>query len=203
MSLRIWKEKVLLILYIRNLDITTLARKVYDEQKNQKWTGLAEETRNICEKLSIEDCNITQISKANYIKILNQALHDKNEKNLRILATGKCERFTSEQYGKKEYMSKKNIFEVRTQYRSRFGLLAFAGNYQHDKRFAQSNWLCRCGEAREDESHLRSGKCKVYGDIVERFSDLSQDESLVQFFAAVLERRDQLDDYQATLDGGE
>ena len=78
MSLRIWKEKVLLILYIRNLDITTLARMVYDEQKNQKWTGLAEETRSICEKLSIEDCNITQISKANYSKILNQALHEKN-----------------------------------------------------------------------------------------------------------------------------
>ena len=74
---------------------------------------------------------------------------------------------------------------------------------QNDKRSAQSNWLCRCGEAQEDESHLRSGKCKVFGDIVERFSDLSQDESLVQFFAAVLERRDQLDDYQATLDGGD
>ena len=97
MSLRIWKEKVLLILYIRNLDITTLARKVYDEQKIQKWTGLAEETRTICEKLSIEDCNTTQIGKVPYIKILNQALHKKNEQNLRLLATGKCERFSSEQ----------------------------------------------------------------------------------------------------------
>ena len=104
---------------------------------------------------------------------------------------------------RRNILVKKNIYEIRTQYRSRFGLLVFAGNYKNDKRFAQSNWLCRCGEAQEDESHLRSGKCEVFGDIVERFSDLSQDESLVQFFAAVLERRDQLDDYQATLDGGD
>ena len=93
------------------------------------------------------------------------------------------------------------------QYRSRFGLLAFAGNYQHNNRFAKSNWLCRCEEAQEDETHLGSGDCKVFGDIVlllvERFSDLSQDENLVQFFAAVLERRDQLDEFLQALDGGD
>ena len=120
-----------------------------------------------------------------------------------MLAKGKCERFLNEKYGKKDYISKKSIYEVRTQYRSRFGLLAFAGNYQHNNRFAKSNWLCRCEEAQEDETHFRSGDCKVFGDIVERFSDLSQDENLVQFFAAVLERRDQLDEFRQTLDGGD
>ena len=153
--------------------------------------------------MSIEDCNTTQVCKGKYVKILNHGLHEKNEQDLRLLAKGKCERFTSEKYGKKDYISNKSIHEVRIQYRSRFGLLAFAGNYQHDKRFAKSNWLCRCNGAQEDESHLRSGTCKVFGDIVERFSDLSQDESLVQFFAAVLERRDQLDEFLQTPDGGD
>ena len=110
-------------------------------------------------------------------------------KTRRLLAKGKWEKFISEKYCKKDYISKNNIPEVRIQYRPRFDLLAFAGNYQHDKRFAKSNWLCRCNKAQEDESHLRSGNCKVIGDIVERFSDLSQDESLVQFFDTVLERR--------------
>ena len=122
---------------------------------------------------------------------------------LRILAKGKCERFITEEYGRKDDISKKNIFHVRIQYRSRFGLLAFAGNYQNDKRFANSNWLCRCSKAREDESHLRSGHCKVYDDIVERFGDLNVDENLIQFFAAVLERRDKLDKCLQTLDGGD
>ena len=77
MSLRVWKEKVLLIIHIRNLDSTTLARKIYDEQKGNSWPGLAEETRIICEKLSIEDCNITQDSKGKYVQILHRALHKK------------------------------------------------------------------------------------------------------------------------------
>ena len=72
-----------------------------------------------------------------------------------MLAIGKCERFLNEKYGKKDYISKKSIYEVRTQYRSRFGLLAIAGNYQHNNKFAKSNWLCRCEEAQEDETHLK------------------------------------------------
>ena len=119
------------------------------------------------------------------------------------MGKGKCERFSGEEYGRKDYISKKNIYDVRKQYRSRFGLLAFAGNYQNDRRFAESNWLCRCEKAREDKSHLRSGHCKVYDDIVERFSDLNVDENLIQFFAAVLERRDKLDKCLHTPDGGD
>ena len=132
-----------------------------------------------------------------------RALHKKNEEWLRILAKGKCERFIDEEYGRKDYISKKNIFDVRNQYRSRFGLLAFAGNYQNDKRFADTNWLCRCMKSREDESHLRSGYCNVYDDLVERFGDLNIDENLVQFFAAVLDRRDKLDKCLQTPDGGD
>jgi hypothetical protein len=36
MGLRIWKEKVLMILYIRSLGEQTLARRIYDEQKASK-----------------------------------------------------------------------------------------------------------------------------------------------------------------------
>ena len=146
--------------------------------------------------MSIEDCNTTQVCKGKYVKILNHGLHEKNEQDLRLLAKGKCERFINEKYGKKDYIIKKSIHEVRIQYISRFGLLTFAGNYQHDKRLAKSNWLCRCNQAQENESHLRSGNCKVFGDIVERFSDLSH-------FAAVLGRRDQLDEFLQTTDGGD
>ena len=93
-------------------------------------------------------------------------------------------------YGKKEYFSKKNIFSVRQQYRTRFGLENFAGNYSNDRRFASSEWLCRCKESREEESHLTSGRCTVFGDLKERFGDLHDDENLVQFFHEVLARRD-------------
>ena len=36
MSLRVWKEKISMVLYIRNLDEETFASKVYKEQKLKK-----------------------------------------------------------------------------------------------------------------------------------------------------------------------
>mgnify|MGYP007123635129 FL=1 len=94
---------------------------------------------------------------------------------------------------KEEYISSTSIKTVREQYLTRLGLLPFAGNYSHDRRFASTNWLCRCKQTREEESHLISGKCPIFGDLTKQFGDLSDDSNLVQFFREVLERRDQLD----------
>lgn len=192
-QLRIYWEKILMVLHIRKLDKGSLAQLIYEEQKKKQWPGLSRETRDICTALKIPDCNETHIGKSEYLLLVREAIHKKNESMLRLLAVGKCQRIVGEDYGKKQYISKKNIFNVRQQYRARFGLEKFAGNYSNDRRFSSSEWLCRCLEAREDESHLTSGKCKVFGDIKERFGDLHDDENLVQFFQEVLTRRDEID----------
>ena len=54
-------------------------------------------------------------------------------------------------------------------------------------------WLCKCLEEREEEAHLLSGTCKVYGDIARKYDDIMDDENLVQLFSEILARRDQLD----------
>ena len=74
------------------------------------------------------------------------------------------------------------------------GLQNFAGNYSNHNRFAKTNWQCRCLESRENEPHLTSGNCKVFGHLNERFGDLSDDENLVLFFKEVLATRDQMDE---------
>ena len=68
----------------------------------------------------------------------------------------------------------------------------FAGNYSHDNRYAKSDWLCLCKESREEESHLLSGECTVYGDLTLKYSDLSSDDNLADLFRDVLARREQL-----------
>ena len=62
--------------------------------------------------------------------------------------------------------------------------------YTHARKFAKTDWLCLCQEASESESHLLSGKCRVHGDLIENFGDLKEDNNLVSFFRAVLDRRD-------------
>ena len=69
---------------------------------------------------------------------------------------------------------------------------SFAGNYSNDRRFIKTKWLCRCGE-KEKEDHITSGNCPIYDDIWEKRGDLENNEDLVKFFSAVLERRDLLD----------
>ena len=85
-----------------------------------------------------------------------------------------------------------------THYRTRFSMQPFAGNYSNDKRFAMSAWLCHCKESREEESHLLSVHCKIYGDLTLKYRDLTDDKSLVQFFNEVLARRDALDKKRTT-----
>ena len=49
---------------------------------------------------------------------------------------------------------------------------------------------------------MESRQYKIVGDLTEPYSDLTSDKGLVQFFTAVLERRDHLDKFLQTPDGG-
>ena len=120
----------------------------------------------------------------------------KNEGRLRKSAEGKvkCQRMVSEEYGKKKYLSQKSLSSVRSQFRTRFGLQPFAGNYSHDRRFARSQWLCKCEVSVESESHLLEGSCPVYGEINLRYTDLNDEEQLINFFNEVLAKREMIED---------
>ena len=130
------------------------------------------------------------------MELVSLACMAAHEKRLRQKSSSgtKCERIKNELYGKKDYLSKKNIYEARLQYKTRFGLLPFAGNYSNDRRFARTDWMCRCGTEREVEGHIVSGKCPVYGDLRGKFGDLNNDQNLVDFFREVLARRDELEE---------
>ena len=166
-------------------------------RSNRKFisSGLAMETKQICEDLGITDCNITTLSKQKYRKIVTDACHERNRQMLLSSATEvKCARMKTEEYGKKSYIENKTKGEARMWFKSRFGLNNFAGNYSHDRRFAKTDWRCRCKKSVEDEGHIVSGKCPVYGDLRTQFGDLGEDENLVAFFRAVLDRRDELEE---------
>ena len=83
-------------------------------------------------------------------------------------------------------------------FRSRFGLLPFAGNLAHDRMFAKTDWLCRCKTSREEEGHITSGNCQVYGGLRTQFWNLEDDQNLVKFFQAVLDKREELEDEDRT-----
>ena len=144
----------------------------------------------------MESAQTTKMSKKVYGSKLTTACHIKNKDRIRNESLGKTksERILSEEYGRKKYVDSEKIDHVRDTYRARFGLMPFAGNFKNDKRFSGSEGLCRCKRNLEDEPHLLSGKCEVFGDIRGKYGDINNDASLVSFFKEVLEMRDILDD---------
>ena len=192
MRLRVWREKIKMVLHLRTLGETSLASKVYKEQVAKGWPGLAREAKEICSQIGIEDCNNTKMDLGEYRKLVCVAIERTNEQLLRKQANGKvkCDRLNRESYGKKVYLSLHKIKDVREMFKTRWGLLPFAGNYSNDRRFAKTNWRCRCGE-REVEGHLT--RCPVYNDISSMFNNLNDDQQLVEFYREVLERREMLE----------
>ena len=200
MGLRVWIEKLMLLLHIRRLGEETLAGKVYQEQKLNKWPGLVKEADLICDELSVESVQSTKLSAKVYRAKLVQACHKLNDKRLKKQVEGKtkCDRINNEKYGKKSYIQNNKIHNVRQMYKTRYGLLPFAGNYSHDKRFSRTEWLCRCGRAKEEEQHLLSGNCEVYVEIRAAYPNFNDDEQLVNFFNEVLAMRDKLEEEDKT-----
>ena len=64
----------------------------------------------------------------------------------------------------------------------------------HDRRFARTDWKCKCGAARELEEHLSSGLCSIYGGIRRKYGDLKDEATLVEFFQEVLARREEMEE---------
>ena len=201
MKLRIFKEKLMLILHTREMDEGSLASKIYREQVSKDWPGLAKECKEICEELKIENINTTSISKSQYKRLIQGAIKSRDEMLLREQAGDKvkCKEIMKEKYGRKAYIDANKIEDVRFRFKSRVGLLPFAGNFSKDKKYAKTNWLCRCGE-KENESHIKDGTCPIYSDICQNYADLDNDEDLVEFFSAVLERRSKLESLEVNED---
>ena len=195
----VWLEKCCMILHIRGLGEDSLARRVWSEQQLFGWPGLAREAAEISRKLVVADPKTTTMTKVAYRKEVARACHQYNEKNLKDKMRTKdgqimtkCRKIAEDHYGRKEYFAKKVPSEVRSVFATRVSMLPLAGNFSHDRRFASTGWWCRCGEAREEEEHVRDS-CPLYDDIREQFDNLSREEELIQFFQAMLKRRDAID----------
>ena len=167
-----------------------------EEQRKNNWPGLAQETELICQELGIESVHATRLDGKKYRQVITEALHKTNERRLKLQAQGKvkCEIMFIESYGKRKYLAEKTIKTSRQQYKARFKMTEFAGNFSKDRRFSKSDWLCKCFEAREEESHILSGECRVYGEIRQSFGNLDNEDNLVMFFSRVLEERARLEE---------
>ena len=96
-ELRVWREKVLLVHHLRGLDPDSLARRIYQEQRERAWPGLARETTDICRQLGIPDCNTADILATRdkeYRKMITESCkqYDKRKMEKEMEGMEKCEK---------------------------------------------------------------------------------------------------------------
>ena len=91
-------------------------------------------------------------------------------------------------------MKNQSIENTRECFKTPYGLQLFARNFSHNRPYANLDWLCRCKSVREEESHITSGSCEVYGHLKSQFGDFKEDKNPADFFWAFLDRRDKLEE---------
>ena len=135
--------------------------------------------------LGVESLHSTELCTKAYRVIVTRACHKKNEERVRqnvAEETVICGRIPGDVYGRKEYVDNTHVSNVRQNYRSRFQMMPFAGNYSHDRRFANTDCLCPCRIEKEDDAHLLSDNCQIYGEIREKYGSFNDDGTLIKFF---------------------
>ena len=154
----------MLVLHLRHMGEGSLASQAYRQQVEKGWPGLAREAKSICENLGIADCNITILNQKEFKRVLKDALKKKDEAMLREQASSKkkCDGIMKDGYGKKVYMSKEKMADVRVQFKSKTRMLPFGDNFHNDRRFYSTSWMCRCKLESESEGHIKDGQCRLW-----------------------------------------
>ena len=180
MKHRVEKQKVMLVHHLKNLDARTLARQVYDQQKENSWPGLVLECQNICKRLGLEDVNNTECTQREYKKMLDAACRREDEIKMRKEMEGKTKAkdILTESLSLKDYMKGKSLCQIREWFRIRTNMNGMKANFKHDQRRGEENFLCvACGLEDEINSHVMV--CREYEDL-RRDRDLGSSDDLVK-----------------------
>ena len=133
----------------------------------------------------MDDPNTKTLSKQQYRAEVTNACHhfQRGQLNNKMRSKEgqimkKCQKISKDLYERKPYFDNKMPSQVRSFFSTRVSMLPLTGNFRQDRRFARTNWLCRCGKEREEEHHL-TDSCSLYKDIREKLSSLEEDNQLV------------------------
>ena len=191
MLLRVWQQKILLVHHIRSLDDTSLANMMYREQVKNNWPGLAKEAEQLCEKLQVEDVNMTSKPKTVYTAEVKKACKLMEDIMMKTETTDmeKMRVIRAEEWGIKDYVKNGSLWSVRKTWEARAFMLHVAGNYSHNNKYQATGWQCQACvlQVREDQDHL--SVCQGYSDLRQGL-DLENDDDLVEFFRQVMARRE-------------
>ena len=100
------------------------------EQVSNKWPGLAREVTEICERLDIENVNVTALNKAPFKRIVMAACRSEDENIMKesMSKKEKTKGLVEEGFRMKEYMKMKSVYDSQELFRIRTSMNEIRGN---------------------------------------------------------------------------
>ena len=188
MQTRIDKSKLLLLHHIKNLDPSSLAKQVYEEQNKHGWPGLVAECKDIMKEWKVEDISKTEdtVSKSQWKNMIKKEAKIQNGKHLceTIKKSSKLEIMKQEIYEEKSYISDMKMHDARVNFSLRSRMFNCKMNYLNNPVFKAEMWRCdSCQSCVDSQSHILY--CPAYQQLREGKS-LSSDQDIVSYFKEVL-----------------
>ena len=201
MRYRILKRQLLFFHHLATLSPDSLAREIFEVQKEMKIPGLVSECNKILVEAGLID--VDKYSKPRWKSVVNRLCRKLNEDDLlnQIRNYKKLEYsdLKKEHCELKSYMVNLNLHDARMRFKIRAQMTpTIQMNFKNDPAFKANLWTCSgcyprtkhtvTEQTRTDDTQSHVLICDSYADL-RKDKDLSDDKDLVDFFVAVISRR--------------
>ena len=192
MAQRIIKSKLLFLKHIADLDNKSLAKELYNKQKeNPAIPSIISELEGNLIEMDMTLYEMEQMSKVSWKKQVAEYIKWKNEEELRkiLKKSHKIDsHVVSEKCEVKKYMRNMTYDNALVRFRLRAKLFpTIKSHYKNNPTFSKDNYSCPEGCIAVDNCcHIKI--CIHYADLREYLS-LNKEEDLVTYFISVLKRR--------------
>ena len=118
---------------------------MYREQVQNNWPGLAKEAEQLCEKLQVEEVNMTSKTKTVYTAEVKKACKLMEDIVMKTETTDmeKMRVIRAEELGIKGYVKNGRLWSVRKTWEALAFMLHVAGNYSHNNKYQATGWQCQ------------------------------------------------------------
>ena len=194
MKWRIWEEKILLLIRIKQHGTDVLCRQVYEESMKHDWPGLGQEVAEICAKIGISDVNRTKVNKSDVRKAVFE--HHYEEMINVVKDQKKLEDIKEDDFREvQNYFAGKSVVDTRMGFRIRTQMVPqIPANFKNKYRVrgTESEGLV-CLECDEGEIMTQSHTltCSAWTELREGL-DLSNIKDMVVFFRKLLVEREKV-----------
>ena len=195
MKNRILKSKLLFLHHVATLPENSLAREIFETQKNFQLPGLFTECRDFLIKSDL--MNFQAYSKQQWKSCIKKCIQRENEAELRekmkTYKKLKIEDFASENCAAKDYIRSLNMADARVKFKLRSCMTPTVKmNFKNDAKYAAQLWKCEgCAKLSHNgyvDTQLHILWSEGYADLRED-KNLNDDQHLVAYIRSVISRR--------------